>query len=352
MNIKLVDLKAEYQSIKYEIDEAIQRVIDNSSFILGKEVEQFEENFAKYIGVKYCIGVSSCTAALHLALEYYGVGIDDSEVMVPVRTVAADAEAVKMVCSNISFYDGEPAIVNQDAVIIVHLYGMPHEIPVIKNEYTDIIEDCAQATGAEINGKKCGTFGEISCFSFFPSKVLGCMGDGGAICTNNEVCANEIRAVRNHGRLEGKKYIHQMVGNNYRLDGIQAAILNAKLPHLDEWIIKRRLVAQWYNKRLKGIVDIPIEPEGYKSVYYVYAIECNNRAKLREYLIENGIQTGVHYPVPLHRQPAYNTCGSFPEAEKWADRTLSLPMHPFIKEDEVEYVSNKIKEFYESSTHS
>lgn len=333
MKLPLNDLKAEYLSIKDEIDEAIQRVLNNSSFILGKEVESFEENFSHYIGTKHCIGVSSCTSALHLSLEV--LNIEGGDVLVPVRTVTADAEAVLMAGTREWFHDNDKYESAVDAAIMVHLYGHPN-LEVTKKHTYQIIEDCAQATGAEINGKKVGTFGTLSCFSFFPSKPLGCYGDGGAICTNDDELAKKLRALRNHGRYT--KYEHSMVGYNYRLDALQAAILNVKLKHLDEWIRLRRKWAKLYCEYLKTEYM-----EG--SAYCHFTIEAKDRQKLSAYLALRGIQTGIHYPYALNEHPPYKQ-GNFPEAVKWARTTLSLPMHPFLDEEKIKFVCKHIKEFY------
>lgn len=356
MEIPLCDIRASDAPYRDEIDDAIKRVIDNSSFILGKEVEAFEQEFAKYIGVKHCIGVSSCTAALHLSMvavgQNEGAGDGDGvDVAVPVRTVTADIEAIRMFGADYVFYDYKWQM-DSDINIVVHLYGTPNKSVCNydsedEDEEDCLLEDCAQATGATINGKMCGTFGDISCFSFFPSKVLGCYGDGGAVCTDNDVLAERIRALRNHGRKQGEKHKHDYVGYNYRLDGLQAAILRVKLKYIETAIDRRREIAKLYNKHLAGIVDIPVEPPECKAVYYTYSIECDRRDDLRAFLKSNGISTGLHYPIPLHRQPAYsNPKYNFPEADLWAARTLSLPMYPALEEEQVKYICQKIGEFY------
>ena len=348
--IPLCDIKASDAPYRDEIDNAIKRVIDNSSFILGKEVEAFEQKFAKYIGVKHCIGVSSCTAALRLALEAIEVLIDiKSHINVPVRTVSADVEAALVAGCKINFHDNTLSRMTWISSIVVHLYGIPNTQDLYKASsiLNYVIEDCAQATGAEINGKKCGTFGDISCFSFFPSKVLGCYGDGGAVCTNNDEYAERIRALRNHGRKQGEKHKHDYVGYNYRLDGLQAAILRVKLKYIETAIDRRREIAKLYNKHLAGIVDIPVEPPECKAVYYTYSIECDRRDDLRAFLKSNGISTGLHYPIPLHKQPPYaDPKYNFPEADKWAERTLSLPMYPALEEEQVKYICQKVRGFY------
>ena len=331
MNLVLNDLQAEYQSIKTEIDTAVQRILDNSTFILGKEVEEFEEQFANYIGVKHCIATSSCTAALHMAVQM----LRKDDILVPVRTVTADAEAVVLAGSKLKFYDENFGGQSAGGAIIVHLYGKPS--PLINTTTIPFIEDCAQATGAEINGQKVGTFGRISCFSFFPSKVLGCMGDGGALCTNDDKIARDVRALRNHGRLKGKKHEHNLIGYNYRLDALQAAVLKVKLPHLDNWIGLRRKWAKLYLSHLGGGFD-----EG--SVYYVFTREIPDRDEMYLYLRGRGIRCGIHYPYTLNQHSPYRWA-SFPKAEDWAKDTISLPMHPFLNEEKVEYVCKHFTEF-------
>ena len=342
--IYLNDLKTEYDSIKDEIDDVIKRVLRNSSFILGKEVSAFEDQFAAYIGRKYCVGVSSCTAALHLALKVMGIGQND-RVNVPVRCVTADAEAVKMCGAMPVFYDQDED--TADATIAVHLYGKP--LKKLKKPGVVLIEDCAQAAGAAYKDRKCGTIGDVSCFSFFPSKTLGCYGDGGAVLTDDHEIAEELRALRNHGRLMGQKHKHEYSGFNYRLDGLQAAVLSVKLNHIDRWIAMRAQAAMRYNKCLEGVkqVSTPVIKKGIIRSWYVYAVTVLQRDELATYLRKNEIQTGIHYPIPVHQQPAFKEKGvEFPEADKWAATTLSLPMYPFIKAEQIEYICGKIKEFY------
>lgn len=358
MKIPLCDLKAEYLSIKDEIDSAVKRVINNSSFILGEEVEKFERNFADYLGARFCIGVASGTDALYLAMRIHGIR-KNAEVNIPTRNVTASAEMAKMLGARIYFYDQKPEL-SADATVMVHLYGKPKKIK--KSYKTWIIEDCAQAAGASIKGRKCGTFGDVSVFSFFPSKPLGCMGDGGAVVIYNKNpqkeiykdYAERIYALRNHGRAKGQKYEHMDIGINSRLDGLQAAILNAKLPYLNKWISMRAKAAARYNDYLKGIsqVSTPRIKKGVIRSWYVYAISAERRDELTAYLALKGIQTGVHYPIPVHRQPPFKNWFhlpvEFPEADKWAATTLSLPMHPFLKSDQIEYVCEHVRKFYET----
>lgn len=362
MKIPLVDLKANYLSIKQEIDSAIQRVIDNSSFIMGKEVEDFDKKFADFINAKYSIGVGNGTFALHLALIAAGIKEGD-EVIIPVNTFIATSEAVSYCNATPVFVDVEEDSYNINprlildkitektkTIIPVHLYGNPckmKEILEIAQEYDlKIIEDCAQAHGAEYNKIKVGNFGEVSTFSMFPAKVLGAFGDAGSVVTNNEEIAEKIRLLRNHGRHT--KYEHLIEGYNYRIHSLQAAILNVKLKYLKEWIEKRIILAHKYNVLLKDYVITP--KENGKHCYYMYVVRVKDRERLQEYLKQNGVETGVHYPIPLHLQPAYKNLGhnkgDFPVAEKLANEILSLPLYPEMTEEQINYVSNKIKEFY------
>ena len=363
MKIPLVDLKANYLSIKNEIDEAIKRVIENSSFIMGKEVEEFDKNFANFINAKYSIGVGNGTLALHLALLTLGIKQGD-EVILPVNTFIATSEAVSQCGAKPVFVDVEedtyninPSLIEKaittktKAVIPVHLYGNPCNmkeiLEIAQKNNLKVIEDCAQAHGAEFENKKVGNFGEIATFSMFPAKVLGAFGDAGAVITNNEELANKISLLRDHGRR--KKYEHLIEGYNYRIDALQAAILNVKLKYLNNWIEKRREIANKYSKLLGDVVITP--KENGKHCYYMYVVRVKNRDKLQNYLKENNIETGIHYPIPLHLQPAYKHLnykkGDFPVAEKHADEILSIPLYPEMTDEQINYVCEKIKEFYE-----
>ena len=362
MKIPLVDLKANYLSIKEEIDSAIQRVIDGSNFIMGKEVEDFDKNFASFLNAKYSIGVGNGTLALHLALIASGIKQGD-EVILPVNTFIATSEAVSYCNAKPIFVDVEEesynmnpkllekAITNKTkAIIPVHLYGNPCDMKEIlniaQNHNLNIIEDCAQAHGAEYEGKKVGNFGEISTFSMFPAKVLGAFGDAGSVVTNDDELAKKIILLRNHGRRT--KYEHLIEGYNYRIDTLQATILNVKLKYLNKWIEKRREIANLYNNLLKD--DIIIPKENGKHCYYMYVIRVKDREKLQEHLKNNGIETGVHYPIPLHLQPAYKHLNynkeDFPVAERLSHEILSLPLYPELTQEQVEYICKKIKEFY------
>lgn len=365
-NIKVpfLDLKSQYNKIKNEIQKEINWVLENSSFILGEKVKELEINFAKYCNKKYAIAVNSGTAALHLALLAKGIGKDDEVITVP-NTFIATAEAI-------SYTGAKPVFVDVDethnidaskiedkitsktkAIIPVHLFGQPANmepiIEIAKKYNLDIIEDCCQAHGAEYNSKKVPV-SDLGCFSFYPGKNLGAYGEGGMIVTDNEETAKKCLVLRTHG--EYPKNIHKLIGFNYRMDGIQGAILNAKLKYLDEWTNKRIEIAELYDKLLKDIVNTPKKADYAKHVYHLYVIKVKERDKLAEFLKSKGIDTGIHYPKPIHLQEAYKelglTPGTYPVAEQFAKEILSLPLYPELTTEQISYVVDEIKEFYEN----
>ncbi len=365
--IPLLDLKAQYLSIKNEIDAAITSVIRDSAFVKGKYVESFEHNFAQFIGVEHCIGVGNGTDALFIALKCLGIGAGD-EVIVPANSFIATSEAVTLSGAKVVFADCtegtyvidpekiERAITPRTkAVIPVHLYGQPAPMKeimeVAKKHNVMVIEDAAQAHGAVYDGKNTGTFGRCATFSFFPAKNLGAYGDGGAIVTSDGKLAEKMRLFANHGRKS--KYDHAFEGVNSRLDGLQAAILDVKLRHLNEWVDRRNAVAQAYTEKLKGIVVTPKTTPGTRHAYHLYVIQTDKRDELREVLKGAGIETGIHYPIPLHLLEAYGYLhykrGDFPVAERLAGRILSLPMSESMAADDVEYVASHIRAFLHSS---
>ena len=363
MNIPLVDLKRQYLSIKKEIDGAIQEVIDKSAFIMGENVQGFENEFAKFCRVKYGVGTSSGTTALHLALVACGVKQSDEVITVP-YTFIATTEAISQTGAKVVFVDIEDKSYNMDsekieqaitqktkAVIPVHLFGQPADMDKImkiaKKHKLIVIEDACQAHGAEYKGKKVGGLGDIACFSFYPGKNLGAYGDAGMVVTDNKELAEKMRLLRNHGYQE--KYYHQVEGYNYRMDAIQAAILRVKLRHLEEWTEKRRRNAKLYDELLKGRgVKAPREMEYAKHVYHLYVIGIEKREELHLRLKENGIAAAIHYPLPLHLQQAYRHLGykkgDFPISEACSERLLSLPMFPELTEEEIERIVDIIKE--------
>ena len=366
MNISLVDLKRQYNSIKDEVNTKINEVLQNTYFILGENTEAFEEEFANYCGVKHAIGVASGSDALTLSLKALGIEEGDEVITVP-NTFIATVDAISrngakpvfvdidLETYNINVAKIEEKITDKTkAIIPVHLYGQPADmdaiIKIAKKKYDlKIIEDACQAHGAEYKGKKVGSLGEVGCFSFYPAKNLGAYGDGGMVVTNNEEIAERIKMLRNYG--QSKKYYHDFMGYNSRLDEIQAAVLRVKLRYLDEWNDKRREYAKLYNELLKNVsgVETPIEKEFVKHVYHLYVIRCKNRDELQQYLSSKGVSTGIHYPIPVHLQKAYKHLeykqGDFPITEKYSKEILSLPMFPELLEDEIKYVVNCIKKF-------
>ena len=366
--IRFVDLKAQYQNIKEEIDAAIKDVIDNTAFIMGKNVEGFEKEFAEFCNAKHCIGASNGTSALLLALKAAGIKEGDEVITTP-NTFIATTEVITMCGAKVRFVDIDPKTYtidttkireainhNTKAIIPVHLFGQSCDMKTIKEIADDnnliVIEDCAQAHGAEFEGKRVPCAG-IGCFSFFPGKNLGAYGDAGGIVTNNDEFAEKAGAWCNHGRLPGQKYEHSFEGLNERLDALQAAVLRVKLKHLNEWTNARRKNAELYNKLLYGVGDIttPYEAENAKHVYHLYVIRTKRRDGLQKFLKENNIACGIHYPIPLHLQPAYKYLnlpeGSFPVTEEYSKTMLSLPMFPELSEEQIHYIAEKIKDFYQ-----
>lgn len=363
MKIPLVDLSAQYGSIKPEVDAAIQRVISVSGFIGGAEVAGFEREFASYCGVPFCAGVGNGTDALFLALKALGIGPGD-EVVTVALTFIATAEAVTAAGAAPVFVDvrEDTLLMNPDllaraltprtkAVIPVHLYGQVCEMDGIldfaKKHDLAVIEDAAQAHGAGWNGKRAGGFGNAACFSFYPGKNLGAMGDAGAVVGNDPGLIEKVRMLANHGRRE--KYTHNVPGYNSRMDAIQAAVLREKLKHLDRWNSARRRLAGLYIDGLAGAdVRLQTVPEGGDPVWHLFVIRCRERDRLREKLKSAGFETGVHYPLPLHLQPAYlgkvPGGGSLPITEKAAGEVLSLPMYPELEEDAVARICGVIRD--------
>jgi dTDP-4-amino-4,6-dideoxygalactose transaminase len=364
MNIPLVDLRRQYLSIKKEIDGAIQEVIDKSSFIMGENVQEFEDEFAEFCGVKYGVGTSSGTAALHLALLVCEIKQGDEVITVP-YTFIGTTEAVSYTGAKVVFVDIEDRSYTMDpekieqaitertkAIIPVHLFGQPADmdniLAIAKKHNLVVIEDACQAHGAEYRGKKVGSLGDIACFSFYPAKNLGAYGDAGMVVTDNKELAEKVRLLRDHGR--NKKYYYQVEGYNYRLDAIQAAILRAKLRHLAEWTEKRRRNAKLYNELLKGSrVRTPVEMEYAKHIYHLYVIRTEKREQLYSRLKEKGISAAVHYLLPLHLQEAYRYLGwkkgDFPVSEACAKGLLSLPMFPELTQGEIEEIVQLIIKF-------
>jgi len=357
--IPFLELKSQYQQIKQEVDNAIGSTLTSGQFILGEKVEQFEKTFAKYTGTKHCVAVGSGTDAVNLSLMALGLQPND-EVIMPSHTFIATAFAAINVNAkpvfvdidentfNISSAEIKKAITSKtSAVLTVNLYGQYCDMKSIMDtaENIPVVEDCSQSHGAEYNGSR-KLFGELGCYSFYPTKNLGCYGDGGAIVTNNEELAAKLRLLRNYG--QDKKYHHISKGYNSRLDELQAAILLVKLKHLDKWNDRRRKIAAMYDELLKDShVVTPVEADYAKHVYYLYVIRSKKRDKLQDYLKNKGISTQIHYPIPIHKQKVFQQYNdqNLPVTEKIANEILSLPMFPELEESQISQICSAIKDF-------
>jgi dTDP-4-amino-4,6-dideoxygalactose transaminase len=366
VSIPFVDLKNQYLTIKEEVHTAILDVLSHSAFIGGPRLESFERSFAAYCGVKHCVGVGNGTDALFIALKTLRIGAGD-EVITAANSFIATSEAITMAGAAVVFVDIDPVTFNIDvtkieekitrrtrAIIPVHLYGHPAEMdPILdlaQRHGLLVIEDAAQAHGAEYKGHRVGSLGHAACFSFYPGKNLGAYGDGGAIVTNDADMAGMARIFANHGRVD--KYDHGVEGVNSRLDGLQAAILNVKLKHLQDWTKRRRRNAVCYNQHLKGLdLVAPEEMEWVKAVYHLYVVRVKPeiRSRLQEHLAERGIATGIHYPIALPNLKAYSYLGhheaDFPEATRASREVLSLPMCSELEEEQIQFVVRAMKDF-------
>jgi dTDP-4-amino-4,6-dideoxygalactose transaminase len=364
-NLALVDLGAQYTRIAGEISRAIAEVLCSGDFILGRKLEEFEEEFARYCGARYAIGVDSGTSALELALRAFGVGPGD-EVITAANTFIATALAISHSAAKPVLVDVDPQTYTIDpsavrsaltartkAVIAVHLYGHPADmdpiLDIARRHGLVVIEDACQAHGAKYKGFRVGSLGHAAAFSFYPAKNLGAYGDGGIVVTSDPQTADAVRLLRNYGQRV--KYEHQCVGFNRRLDTLQAAVLAVKLKYLDEWNALRSKHARRYKQLLAGTgVITPAEADYAQSVWHLYVIRTKNRELLRRLLSDQGIATGVHYPVPIHLQAAYRELGcgqgDFPVTENFADEILSLPMYAELPAEAIEYVSDCIREFH------
>jgi dTDP-4-amino-4,6-dideoxygalactose transaminase len=392
MQVPFLDLKIQYQQIKSEVHPKINDILENTAFILGKYVKDFEERFAEAHNAKYCYGVSTGTAGNHLVLWALGIGQGD-EVIVPANTFIATAWGATLCRAKPVFVDCHPESYNIDpekivnaitpktkAIVAVHLYGQAADIDGIKKSLESInfieektgvfinqksgqtiylVEDCAQSHLAEYKGKKVGTLGIASSWSFYPGKNLGAYGEGGAVMTNDDELAKKFKMMRDHGAEE--KYIHKIYGHNYRMEAIQGAVLGVKLNYLNQWTEGRRRVAKRYYELMSDIKEIvlPKEMDYAKHVYHLFVIKVVEQRKegkaykrddLQKFLNENGIATGLHYPIPLHLQPCFQHLGykrgDFPVSEELADNCLSLPMYAELEDNQVEYIVSKVREFF------
>lgn len=362
--IPFVDLNAQLETIRQDLALAVESVLQSSSYIRGPALAEFEAGFARLTGAQFAIGVASGTDALHLAVRALGIGPGD-EVITVANTWISTAFAASYVGAKVVFVDVDPSTYQMSpahleaaitprtkAVIAVHLYGHPAPIneimAICRPRGIKVIEDVAQAPLAEVNGTQVGTIGDIGCYSFYPSKNLGCYGDGGALVCNDASLAKTLKQISNYGQSE--PYNHVMIGYNSRLDTVQAAVLNAKMPHLKKWTDARRTVSKWYAERLKDLpVNCPAEAQNAKSVYHLYVIQVDDRDACLAYMRDHGVMVQIHYPEPIHLQPCYADLGykhgDFPVVEAASKRILSLPMYPELSQDQVDVVANTLSAF-------
>jgi dTDP-4-amino-4,6-dideoxygalactose transaminase len=362
IKVPYLDLKAQYRSIKPEIDTAIARVLESSQFVLGSEVAAFEQDFAAYCGTSECIALNSGTSAIHLALLAAGVGPGDEVITVPF-TFIASVSAVMYTGARPVLVDIDPRTFTMDpqtleaaitlrtkALLPVHLYGQTADmdpiLDIARKHRLVVIEDAAQAHGAKYKGHPAGSIGDIGCFSFYPTKNLGAYGEGGAVTTNNPEYARTIRMLRDWG--QDRKYHHVLRGYNYRMEGFQGAILRVKLRHLEAWIESRRSIARGYDQSLSGCdLALPAESPWARHVYHVYTLRTHDRDGLQAALRRQGIQTAIHYSLPAHLQPAFADLGygdgAFPQAEAAAQQVLSLPIYPELSSQDMTQVAEAVK---------
>jgi dTDP-4-amino-4,6-dideoxygalactose transaminase len=368
MKVPLVDLRSEYAQLRDEIRAALDRVGESATFIEGPEVEAFEREFADFSGAKHCVALSSGTAALHLGLLALGVQPGDEVITTP-NTFIATAETVSYCGARPVFVDVDPSTANLDprqlegaitsrtrAIVPVHLYGRPADMDPIRAiadaRGIRVLEDAAQAHGARYRQRRVGSLGHAAAFSFYPTKNLGAYGEGGALVTNDDQVAKFARMARSHG--QSARYEHKFVGYNYRMHGFQGAVLRVKLPRLYGWVQKRRKIAGEYRRLLAHTqVELPLDDPRDECVYHQFVIYARNRVALAAQLAARGIETAVHYPKPLHLQPAYAALGfpvgTFPKAERACERVLSLPIHPGLNPEQVAYVGNALREILGAS---
>lgn len=363
--VPYLDLKAQLKPLRAELDAAIARTLDNCSFCLGPDVAQFEKDFAKFCDAQFALGFNSGTSALHVAMRLLDVGPGDEVITTP-YTFIATSWAISYCGAKPVYVDIDEATFNLDpkliegaittrtkAVLPVHLYGQPFDVDAIaaicKKHNLPFVEDAAQAHGAKYKGKTIGTFGAVSCFSFYPAKNLGAAGEGGALVTNDAALAARAKSLREHGSTV--RYHHDEVGYNYRLEGIQGAVLGVKLKHLESWTRARQRVAACYAELLKDTpLRLPTVTAGNESAWHLYTVRSPRRDELKKHLDANGIGNAVHYPMPLHLQKAYANlgykAGDFPVAEKASREVLSLPMFPELTDAQIQRVADVVKDFF------
>ncbi len=363
--VPFLDLRAAHEELHEEVDAALLRVAHSGWYLLGDELREFESEFASYVGVRHCVGVANGLDALHLSLLAMGVGAGD-EVIVPSNTYIATWLAVSMtgaspvpVKPDLSTYNMSPALIEAamtprtKAILPVHLYGCPAAmaelVEIGERHGVPVLEDAAQAHGARVDGVRAGALGTAAAWSFYPGKNLGAYGDGGAVTTDDDAIADRIRVLRNYGSRV--KYVNEVQGFNSRLDDIQAAVLRAKLPRLDEWNLRRRRIAERYSEALVGLpLELPVIPPGSESSWHLYVVRTADRDALREALSRAGIETLIHYPIPPHRQAAYASlgfdAGAFPVASRIHDEVLSLPIGPHLSAEQQERVIAAVQSYF------
>jgi len=366
LRVPFVDLKAQYHLLKEEMDRSVIEVLEGGGFVLGQQLEQFESDFARYLGCRYALGVSSGLDALRLALEALDIGPGD-EVIIPANTFIATAFAVSAVRARPVLVDMDPDSFNMDpglaeraitkatrAIIAVHLYGQPADMKTIldvaQRHGLFVIEDACQAHGSRYDGSRTGTLGDVGCFSFYPTKNLGAYGDGGALATNDARVAERVAHLRNYGQQA--RYHHVEKGWTARLDTLQAAVLSVKMKHLDEWNRRRSAHATYYSERMKDITELrlpEVQPDR-DHVFHLYVIRTRKRDQLQTFLSSRNIGTQIHYPVPIHLQKAYADsgydAGDFPETERAANEILSLPVYAELDAAQLDYVVEAVTEFF------
>jgi dTDP-4-amino-4,6-dideoxygalactose transaminase len=363
--VPYLDLRAQMKPLRAEIDAAIAHALDNCTFCLGPDVAQFEKDFARFCGAQHALGFNSGTSALHVAMRLLDVGPGDEVITTP-YTFIATSWAISYCGAKPVYVDIDEATFNLDpkrienaitprtkAVLPVHLYGLPFDVDAIaaicRKHNLSFVEDAAQAHGAKYKGKTVGTFGAVSCFSFYPAKNLGACGEGGALVTNDAALAARAKSLREHGSTV--RYHHDEIGYNYRLEGIQGAVLGVKLKHLEKWTRERQRVAARYAELLADTpLQLPTVPAGSESAWHLYTVRTPRRDELKKHLDANGIGNAVHYPMPLHLQKAYASlgykAGDFPVAEKASREVLSLPMFPELTDGQIQRVADVVREFF------
>ena len=361
MLVPYFDLKKQFASLRDEIREALDRVCSNTSFVLGPEVSEFEKEFAAYCEVKYCVALNSGTSALHLALLALGVNPGD-EVITASNTFIGTAEAICYTGAKPVFVDIDPKTGNLDptliervitgrttAILPVHLYGRPADMDAIlgiaRKHGLVVIEDACQAHGARYRGRRVGSIGHAAAFSFYPSKNLSAYGEGGALTTNDAGIAERARSLRNHG--QSGSYTHERIGYNYRMEGFQGAVLRIKLKRLEQWNARRKEIATLYRSLLQGVEILADDPRD-ERVYHLFVVYVERRDAVRSALVARGVHTAIHYPCPLHLQPAFASlglgAGSFPHAERACERVISMPFFPEMSDDQVRYAAEELAE--------